>query len=225
MIVSKCGDILEKHGFIGEIADFQILHLRNWRDISFVLLKQCFAIVIDENLLEKDIIGFFKRVTIYNDISIIVTSFNKNYENLLETITLRIVYEKNKTADEKKDHALIKLTKDTVLDTEDRVLIKGGRVIVLSSLEFRILKTLIDHSGKICSSQKLIDLVWGFDETVGTDNLYVYIHKLREKIEVNPNNPEIIKTRRGQGYFLSLERPAEVELTDLKGVKYVESQG
>ncbi|WP_404357734.1 winged helix-turn-helix domain-containing protein [Cytobacillus firmus] len=205
---------MEKHGLIGEIADFQVLHLRNWRDISFGLLKQCFAIVIDESMLEKDIIGFFKRVTIYNGISIIVTSFNKNYKNLLETITLRIIHEKNKPSEARKDHVLVKLTEDTVLDTEDRILIKGGRVIVLSSLEFRILKTLIEHSGKICSSEKLIDLVWGFDETVGTDNLYVYIHKLREKIEANPNKPKIIKTRRGQGYFLCLETQVEVELTD-----------
>lgn len=210
LIVSNREDELEKHGLIGEIDDFQILHLRNWRDISFVLLKQCFAIVIDESLLEKDIIGFFKRATIYNDISIIVTSFNMNYKNLLETITLRIVYEKNKSEEAKKDHALIKLTENTVLDTEDRVLIKGGRIIFLSSLEFRILKTLIEHSGKICNSKKLIDLVWGFDETVGTDNLYVYIHKLREKIETNPNKPQVIKTRRGQGYFVSLESSVDV---------------
>lgn len=206
LIISECKDLLERQGFIGEVADFQVLHLQNWRDISLGILKQCFAIIIDESLLEKDIISFFKRVTIYNDISIIVTSFQNSYKNLLETITLGIVDEKNKDIGDRKarkDHVLLKLTDDTILDTEDRVLIKDGRVIVLSSLEFRILKTLIEHSGRVCSSEKLIDLVWGFDETVGTDNLYVYIHKLREKVEEHPNKPKIIKTRRGQGYFLS----------------------
>ncbi len=99
-----------------------------------------------------------------------------------------------------------------MLDTEKRVLIRGGRVIVLSSLEFRILKSLIEHSGKIFSSQKLIDLVWGFDETVGTDNLYVYIHRLREKIEVNPNNSRYTLSGR-----LSFNSAANTHLGNLIG--------
>lgn len=90
LIISKYKDLLERQGLIGEVADFQVLHLQNWRDTSLRLLKQCFAIVMDESLLENDIISFFKRVTIYNGISIIVTSFQKNYKNLLETITLGI---------------------------------------------------------------------------------------------------------------------------------------
>lgn len=78
---------------------------------------------------------------------------------------------------------------------------KNGKEIVLSALEYRLLLTLIGHKGKVVSREKLLDEIWDMaGEFVNDNTLTVYIKRLREKIEENPQRPLLIQTVRGLGY-------------------------
>ena len=87
------------------------------------------------------------------------------------------------------------------VDTDKGVVTKNGAEIALSALEYKILLTFIANRGRMLSRAYLLDEVWDMAGDFVNDNtLTVYIKRLREKIEDDPGNPEIIKTIRGMGY-------------------------
>jgi two-component system alkaline phosphatase synthesis response regulator PhoP len=72
--------------------------------------------------------------------------------------------------------------------------------IELTALEFQLLKTLADHAGIVLSREQLLQQVWGYD-FFGDDRVVdVHIRHIRQKLEADPNNPQIIVTVRGVGY-------------------------
>ena len=88
-----------------------------------------------------------------------------------------------------------------VLDAPTMSVIKDGERISLKAKEFALLKCLYDHKNTIVTKETLFDEVWG-DTFYSDGTLNVHIRKLREKLEVDPNNPDIIKTIWGTGYIL-----------------------
>ena len=79
-----------------------------------------------------------------------------------------------------------------------------GREVVLKAKEFKLLKCLFEHRNTIVIKETLFDVVWG-DAYFSDGTLNVHIRKLREKLEDNPNEPEMIKTIWGTGYMLEIE--------------------
>ena len=78
---------------------------------------------------------------------------------------------------------------------------KGGAEIPLSALEYRLLLLLIGSRGAVISRDSLLSALWDAGGDFVTDNtLTVYIKRLREKLEDDPQNPSFIKTVRGLGY-------------------------
>ena len=78
---------------------------------------------------------------------------------------------------------------------------KNGTEIFLSALEYRLLLVLFNHKGTVLTRAKLLEEIWDIAGDFVNDNtLTVYIKRLRDKIEDDPQNPEIIKTVRGLGY-------------------------
>ena len=74
--------------------------------------------------------------------------------------------------------------------------------INLTRTESYILQHLMRNAGKVVTYSSLAEEVWGQDYPDATDSLRVYIRRLREKVEVNPSNPQIILNRPGVGYQL-----------------------
>lgn len=90
---------------------------------------------------------------------------------------------------------------DVTVDTEKGTAQKNGRDIFLSALEYRLLLVFINNRGAVLSRSQLIDSIWDIaGEFVNDNTLTVYIKRLREKIEDDPADPQIIKTVRGLGY-------------------------
>ena len=90
---------------------------------------------------------------------------------------------------------------NVTIDTDKGAVSKNGAEIALSALEYKILLTFIANRGRMLSRAYLLDEVWDMAGDFVNDNtLTVYIKRLREKIEDDPGNPEIIKTIRGMGY-------------------------
>ena len=75
-----------------------------------------------------------------------------------------------------------------------------GKAVELSTLEFRLLRFLATHPGRIFSRDKLLDEVWGQDRFVAPRTVDVHIRRLREKIEEQPDSPRSLLTVRGAGY-------------------------
>ena len=87
------------------------------------------------------------------------------------------------------------------VDTEKGVVYKNSEEVVLSALEYRLLVLLINNRGRLMSRSKLLEDIWDVAGDFVNDNtLTVYIKRLREKIEDDPQDPQIIKTVRGVGY-------------------------
>lgn len=89
------------------------------------------------------------------------------------------------------------------VDTASGIVKKEGRDVFLSALEYRLLLVFINNPKSIITRSRLLDELWdAAGEFVNDNTLTVYIKRLREKIEDNPTNPQIILTVRGTGYRL-----------------------
>ena len=89
------------------------------------------------------------------------------------------------------------LTVDTVKDTVS----KNGRDLYMSALEYRLFLVFLSNRGMVLTRSQLLEAIWDIaGEFVNDNTLTVYIKRLREKIEDDPQNPTVIKTVRGLGY-------------------------
>lgn len=89
------------------------------------------------------------------------------------------------------------------VDTDKGTVTRGGREIYLSALEYKLLLVFLNHRGQILTREKLLEEIWDSTGDFVSDNtLTVYIKRLREKIEQDPQDPRFIKTARGLGYRL-----------------------
>ncbi|MGF1513633.1 MAG: winged helix-turn-helix domain-containing protein [Elainellaceae cyanobacterium] len=82
---------------------------------------------------------------------------------------------------------------------ECRVMVRDDEVN-LSPKEFRLLDLFMNHPRRVWSREQLIDRIWGPDFMGDSKTVDVHIRWLREKLEVDPSNPEYIVTVRGFGY-------------------------
>lgn len=90
---------------------------------------------------------------------------------------------------------------DVLVDTIRGTASREGQDLYLSALEYRLLLAFINNRGMILSRVQLLEMIWDIaGEFVNDNTLTVYIKRLREKIERDPQNPQIIKTVRGLGY-------------------------
>jgi DNA-binding response OmpR family regulator len=90
---------------------------------------------------------------------------------------------------------------DVTVFTQQVKVYKNGREVLLTALEYRLLLTLILNQGRVLTRSQILGSIWDVDDDFVNDNtLTVYIKRLREKLEDDPQNPALIKTVRGLGY-------------------------
>lgn len=93
--------------------------------------------------------------------------------------------------------------KDLIINTNEAKVYKNGSEIILTAMEYRLLLILLNNRGKVLSRSQLLENIWDIDGDFVEDNtLTVYIKRLRDKIEEEPNKPVYIKTVRGLGYVI-----------------------
>ncbi|MDZ4718063.1 MAG: response regulator transcription factor [Roseiflexaceae bacterium] len=92
------------------------------------------------------------------------------------------------------------------LDPAARAVTLNGLTINLTVREFDLLQFLMRHPGQVFTREQLLDQVWGFTFASDMSTVTVHIRRLREKIETDPANPQLLQTVWGIGY--KLERPA-----------------
>ncbi len=121
-----------------------------------------------------------------------VRSHLKRYE--------RLTGGKNKGGREEKERIQIR---DIVVESRTWRVWKGEKELKLPNREFELLRFLAGNPNIVFSKEELFEKIWGFDYISDAATVSVHINRLREKIEDDPRNPQIIETVWGAGYRLN----------------------
>lgn len=90
---------------------------------------------------------------------------------------------------------------DLKVNVSSATVTKGEKELFLSALEYRLLLLLLQNKGQILTRNQLLEEIWDASgEYVNDNTLSVYMKRLREKIEKNPQSPRLLHTIRGIGY-------------------------
>ncbi len=89
---------------------------------------------------------------------------------------------------------------DFVLEPVGHKVVVGEKTIDLTPIEFRLLHCLARNAGRVMPHDFLVEAVWGYEYEGYSNQVAVYIRRLRNKIEANPSKPEHLITVRGIGY-------------------------
>jgi DNA-binding response OmpR family regulator len=95
---------------------------------------------------------------------------------------------------------------DVVIDAGAMQLTVRGQLTTTTATEFRLLDYLARHPGRVYSRDHLLDAVWGDARFVTPRSVDVYVRRIREKIEVDPEDPRYLKTVRGAGYRFEMPK-------------------
>ena len=92
------------------------------------------------------------------------------------------------------------------LDPAERSAWKDGAQVELTAKEFDLMELLMRNPGRVYSRENLLNVVWGYEYVGDYRTVDVHIRRLREKLELDPANPEYIRTKWGVGYYLSRQK-------------------
>jgi two-component system phosphate regulon response regulator PhoB len=93
----------------------------------------------------------------------------------------------------------------------------NNELVTTTATEFRLLDYLARHPGRVFSRDHLLDAVWGDARFVTPRSVDVYVRRIREKIEVDPETPRFLKTMRGAGYRFDLPKAKEASMGSAVG--------
>jgi two-component system, OmpR family, KDP operon response regulator KdpE len=94
-------------------------------------------------------------------------------------------------------------TADLEIDNVRRRVTRGGTEVKLTPKEFELLFFLARHAGKVVTHKHILTAVWGPAHSTDTQYLRVYIGQLRQKVEKDPADPQVIVTEPGVGYRIA----------------------
>ena len=170
-------------------------------------------ILLDIMLPDGDGIEFYKYIKQKYNIPIIFLTAKNSEDDIVKGIDLgaddyivkpfrmRELTSRIKNIIKKKDKVKAIVVDNVLFDQENNVILKSGSAISLTALEYKILTILFENINRIVTREFLLERIWDISSNFVNDNtLTVYIKRLREKIEDDPNNPKIIKTIKGMGY-------------------------
>ena len=92
------------------------------------------------------------------------------------------------------------------LDPAERSAWKDGAQVELTAKEFDLMELLMRNPGRVYSRENLLNVVWGYEYVGDYRTVDVHIRRLREKLELDPANPEYIRTKWGVGYYFSSQK-------------------
>lgn len=95
------------------------------------------------------------------------------------------------------------------IDHSTRQVYVSGNQVKLTPIQFEILNHLVKNAGRVCTSNELLQRVWGPGYRNEKEILKLSVHRLRSKIEKDPSAPEIIINERGIGYVIRATTPGK----------------
>lgn len=94
---------------------------------------------------------------------------------------------------------------DIRLDPEQYKVTRSGKAVKLGPTEYRLLSTFMEKPGRVWSREQLLDRVWGHDTYVDLRTVDVHVGRLRKALN-RDGAPDLVRTVRGAGYSLDMER-------------------
>ncbi len=198
---------------------YEVVHASGVKEAAEIINKEKFSLYILDLTLPDgsgyDVCKMIKKqgdypvifLTAYDDEVNVVMGFEFGADDYiskpfrLKELLVRIKSVLRRYSKESAD-GIIKL-KDLTINTNEAKVYKNGEEIVLTAMEYRLLLILLNNRGKVLSRTQLLENIWDVDGDFVEDNtLTVYIKRLRDKIEEEPNKPAVIKTVRGLGYMI-----------------------
>lgn len=101
--------------------------------------------------------------------------------------------------DKKQDESNKYVVGGLELDLDTKEVTVDGKIIKVTPIELKILELLMKKTGRVFSSEQIYENVWQ-EAAINTETVMVHIRNLREKIEINPSNPQYLKVVWGVGY-------------------------
>ena len=89
------------------------------------------------------------------------------------------------------------------LDPGERSARRDGTPVELTAKEFDLMELLLRNPGRGYSRENLLNVVWGYEYIGDYRTVDVHVRRLREKLELDPANPQYIRTKWGVGYYLA----------------------
>lgn len=86
------------------------------------------------------------------------------------------------------------------IDLANHLVTRNGELVKLTATEYKLLAYLVGNAGRVLTHQSILNHVWGYAEGGQMEYLRVYIRQLRQKLEENPRDPQLILTESGVGY-------------------------
>jgi DNA-binding response OmpR family regulator len=91
---------------------------------------------------------------------------------------------------------------EVIVDFVNGTATRAGTPLQMSPLEMKLLRYLVERRGLIVTRDELLEKVWGHAAGLATRTVDVHIASLRQKLERNPSQPEVIQTVYGEGYSI-----------------------
>ena len=204
-----------------EQENFEVIETDNGKDSLKILTDEEISIcLLDVNL--PDINGFdlFKKLKEIKDIPIIFLTANDLETSIVMGLDMgaddyvtkpfraRELISRIHNALRKKRQGTTNIIhfKNITVDLNGARVLKDNKDVFLTALEYKIVLTFFLNPNVIFTREKILADIWDVNEEYVNDNtLTVYIKRIREKLEKDPTNPEIIVTVRGIGYKLGEE--------------------
>lgn len=202
-----------------ELDGLYVTHCEAAKDALQALDTRSFhCIILDLTLPDEDGLVLLRKIRGNNTIPVIICSARGSTEDRIaglefgaddyiakpfssQELLLRVKALIRRSVNEKKGELKIG---HLYLNPDQKTLINktSGESISMTITEFRLLKTLASHPGKVYSRAELIDAVSGLEGPENERAIDVAMSRLRKKIEHDPSTPEIICTAVGFGYYL-----------------------
>jgi two-component system KDP operon response regulator KdpE len=177
------------------------------------------VIILDLGLPDLNGIEVCSRLRSWSDIPVIILSAHENEQEKVAALDAGAddYLTKPFSVDELMAHIRVALrhramnagSKSTsiqaggvVIDLAAHLVTKNGSPVKLTATEFKLLAYLAGNAGRVLTHQSILNHVWGYAEDSQTEYLRVYIRQLRQKLEEDPRNPQLILTESGIGYRL-----------------------
>ena len=130
----------------------------------------------------------------------VVARVKANLRKVEANIEAQVTAQKEEKKEQKKE-STIKVG-SLVLDLEKYEVHIDGKVINLTLREFEVLKFLAQQPGQVVTREALLERVWGYEYYGDIRTVDVTVRRIRERIEKDTSNPQILITKRGVGYYI-----------------------
>ncbi len=198
-----------------EAENFEIVEAGTGNEALTKIEKNIDLVLLDINLPDKDGYTVFEEIKKIKDIPVIFLTANDMEISIVRGLDMGaddyitkpfkarelISRIKNVLRRNAKGNDSIINIHNIKIDMKQAKVFKNGVDVMLTALEYKILLILALNQNVVFSREKILADIWDVNEAYVNDNtLTVYVKRIREKIEDNPNDPKIIETVRGIGY-------------------------